>query len=653
MKQSLPIESSWQVMHVEPNLGPTVGCSALPLDERWVPANVPGEVHLDYERAGLIEDPFYGLNHDNIRWMEEMDWWYRTEITTPVPGAGQRIYLNFEGLDLFATVYLNDQAVGKHQNMFTPLRIDVTDHIKQGVSNRLEVCLGAPLFPPDRPARQSDVRGYGQITRLQVRKSQSSYGWNISPRLVTTGIWKPVSCVVTDEVEIADISVTTHAIGEDGSAQVEALIELHSQSEASVEVECELTLAGETRRIKIACVEHSGRHVEKFTVAEAKLWWPHDQGEQPLYDWSATLRQAGVELDQRTGRFGIRTVELMQEPDDDGGVSFVFEINGKKIFLKGMNWTPADANFTRVDDARYDQLLATAKESNINAMRVWGGGVYELDSFYAKCDELGILITHDFMYACGCYPQDDAFLENARFEAEYQVRRLRHFACVIAWFGDNENDVLADNSFLYPDYRKNRLSKEVLRKEVEAHAPLTPYVPTSPYSPITYDQNEPKEGDCHIWGHGFSYKSDFYVKQHPRMVTEIGHLSFPSREVIESWVPGEKLWPIWNEEYLTHGADCIRLDRKGRYRQNWDSIRERGWDEPKDLDDMIEKTQALQGEASKFWIEYYGNQSNCWGIFLWNLADSWPQMSDAYIAYPFAPKASLNYVRDAFAALKR
>ncbi len=649
MKQSIPLVASWQLMHAEPNLGPTVACSALPLDERWVPAEVPGEVHLDYQRAGLIEDPFFGLNHDNIRWMEEMDWWYRTEITPPVLTDGQRLHLNFEGLDLLATIYLNDHEVGRHQNMFTPLRLDVTDQVKPGESNRLEVCLGAPLFPPDRPARQSLVRGYGQITRLQVRKSQSCYGWNISPRLVTTGIWKPVSWVLAEAVEFADISISTRRINGDGSAELEALIELQSDAGFSGETECEFTLAGETRQLSM----NGDRQIEKFTIPAARLWWPHDHGEQPLYDWSATLRQAGREIDQRGGRVGIRTVKLIQEPDDDGGVSFVFEINGKKIFLKGMNWTPADANFTRVDDARYDQLLTVAKDANINAMRVWGGGVYERDSFYAKCDELGIIITHDFMYACGCYPQDEAFLEEARLEAEYQVRRLRKFACVIAWFGDNENDVLADNSFNYPDYRNNRLSKEVLRDEVKKHAPLTPYVPTSPYSPITYDQNEPKEGDCHIWGHGFSYKSDFYVKQHPRMVTEIGHLSFPSREVIESWVPDDKLWPIWNEEYLTHGADCIRLDRKGRYRQNWDSIRERGWEEPKDLDDMIEKTQALQGEASKFWIEYYGNQPNCWGIFLWNLADSWPQMSDAYIAYPFAPKASLNYVKEAYAALNR
>jgi beta-mannosidase len=651
MKKSLPLEASWQLMHAEPNLGPTQACSALPLEERWVPAQVPGDVHLDYQRAGLIDDPFFGMNHDKLRWMEEMDWWYRTEITPPIPGKGERLHIYFEGLDCFATIYLNGKEVGKHQNIFTPLRLDVTDHVQAGV-NRLEVCLGAPLFPLNRPYTP-EVRGYGQITRLQVRKSQSCYGWNISPRLVTIGISKPVSWVLVDAFEIDDVSIITVALHDDGSAELEALVELQHNHGATDVVEVELTVAGQIQRLTLDVDPSSGRKVTRFIVPDAKLWWPHDHGAQPLYQWSAVLKHGDVESDRSTGRFGIRTVRLIQEPDDDGGISFVFAINGKKIFMKGMNWTPADAMFCRVDDARYDQLLAIAKDTHINAMRVWGGGVYELDSFYAKCDELGILITHDFMYACGCYPQDLAFLDEARREAEYQVRRLRHFACVIAWFGDNENDVLADNSFNQPDYRHNRLSKEVWKNVVETHAPLTPYVPTSPYSPLTYDQNEPKEGDCHIWGHGFSYKSDFYVKQLPRMVTEIGHLSFPSRATINTYVQPQNQWPVYHEEYLTHGADCIRLDRIARHRLNFESIRERGWEEPKDLDDLIQKSQQLQGEASKFWIEFYGNQPNCWGIFLWNLADSWPQMSDAYIAYPCDVKASLAYVKEGYAALKR
>jgi beta-mannosidase len=312
-----------------------------------------------------------------------------------------------------------------------------------------------------------------------------------------------------------------------------------------------------------------------------------------------------------------------------------------------------DAIYARINAARYRELLLVTKDACINALRVWGGGIYEHDSFYAQCDELGILVTHDFMFACGCYPQDPAFLAEARREAEFQVRRLRHFACVAVWFGDNENDVLADMSFNYPAYRHNRLSKEILRDVVRAHAPLTPYVPTSPYSPSVYDQNSPREGDCHLWAHGQSYQADLYVGQQPRMVTEIGHMGMPDLAVIERFVSPDQRWPIWNEEYLTHGSDCTRLDRRGLLRTLFESIAARGWEEPKSLADLIEKSQRLHAEASQFWIELYAGQPDCWGIFLWSLSDCWPQISPAYVAYPFHPKPALGVVKAAYARVSR
>ena len=627
MKQTLPLPREWTVMHAEPWLGATVACSALPLAERWVPAQVPGDVHLDYERAGLIADPFYGTNHDHCRWMEEWDWWYRTDLVPPAPGPGQRLHLCFEGLDVFATVYLNGREVGRHRNMFTPLRLDVTDGVQPG-TNRLEVCLGSPVTPPGRQP-SPEVRGYGSPLRLQVRKAQSCYGWNITPRLVTIGIWKPVSWLLVEPAEIADVYVSTVALAADGTAELEARIELQHNHGAPGPVELELTVAGQTRRLTLPGDPAGDRHVERFTVPQAKLWWPHDHGAQPLYAWTAVLRRAGSTLDQRSGRFGIRTVDLIQEPAADGTTSFIVAVNGRKIFLKGMNWTPVDAIYARIDDARYHELLQATRGANINALRVWGGGIYEHDSFYARCDELGLLVTHDFMFACGCYPQDPEFLDEARREAEFQVRRLRHFASVVVWFGDNENDVLADTSFNYPAYRHNRLSKEVLRDVVRAHAPLTPYVPTSPFSPGVYDQNSPREGDCHLWAHGQSYRAELYVGQEPRMVTEIGHMGMPDLAVIERFVPPDQRWPIWNESYLTHGSDCTRLDRRGLLRTLWQSIEARGWPEPTSLDDLIAKSQQLHAEASRFWIELYAGQPGCWGIFLWSLSDCWPQISPA------------------------
>src|ERR1019366_6742501 len=203
-------------------------------------------VHLDYQRAGLIDDPFFGINHDKLRWMEEMEWWFRSDLTPPAIESGKRLHLLFEGLDCFATVYLNGKEIGRNSNQFTPLRLDATDYVVAG-ANRLEVRLGAPLFQEGR-TYTPEVRGYGQITRLHVRKSQSCYGWNISPRMGTIGIWKPVSFLIVEGAELADIFVSTVAVN-DGTADLEALVELRHNHGQPGTVACELTGAGQTRKV--------------------------------------------------------------------------------------------------------------------------------------------------------------------------------------------------------------------------------------------------------------------------------------------------------------------------------------------------------------------------------------------------------------------
>ncbi len=648
------VDARWRVMHVEPGLGLQTGCSAKPFDERWVPATVPGDVHLDYLAAGLIADPFVGLNTDLCRWMEDMDYWYEAEVTPPAVDDDRRLLLLFESLDVFATVFLNGVPVGSSANMFTPLRIDVTDAVVPG-QNLLQVHLGSPMLPPGRDLATPGVVGFGSRVRLHVRKAQASFGWNIAPRMVTIGIGKAVSWVVLERVEIDDVAVRTVALDADGGAELEVRWGLRGDGRPGGLVDCRMEIAGRVieRRLRIdgGLVEHT----ERVRVADAELWWPIGHGAQVLHDWRLDISRGGTPLDSRTGRYGIRTVDLEQEPDDDGGISFRLLVNGTPIFLKGMNWTPADAFPVRVDDARYEQLLIAARDANINALRVWGGGVYEADRFYDRCDELGILITHDFMFACGTYPQDLAFLEACRAEAEHVVARLRRHPCLVVWFGDNENDVLAESDLRQPGYRfRSPLSKTVLREVVERVAPGTPYVPTSPYSPTRDDQNSPLEGDAHIWGHGLAYDSAFYTDQKPRMVTEIGYLAMPDREVVESWLtPDAARWPLWHPEYLVHGADSFRLDQDGRYRHLWSNLAALGRHEPTDLDDLIAKSQLTQAEATEFWIDFYGGQSQCWGIFLWNLADCWPQMSDAYIAYPMAPKPALDAVRRAYARIDR
>ncbi len=583
-----------------------------------------------------------------------MDFWYEVEVVAPEVLPGQRLHVLFEGLDVFATVFVNGVCVGSHRNMFTPFRVDVTDVVVAGV-NVVRVCLGSAVLPPGRDLATPGVVGFGNRVRLHVRKAQSCYGWNAMPRLITVGVWRPVSWVVCEAVEIEDVFVRTVSLADDGSAVVEASVQVRRNHGELVPAECEVVVAGQVARFVVPVGVDGGRVVRRFTVVDAELWWPHDHGGQPLYEWSASLSQGGRVCDERRGRFGVRTVELVQEPDADGGTSFRLDINGRPIFLKGMNWSPADAVYARITDGRYDELLAAARDANINALRVWGGGIYENEHFYDRCDELGIVVTHDFMFACGAYPQDAEFLAECRAEAVFVVRRLRSHPSMVMWFGDNENDQVAVKDLAQPEYRfHSPLSKQLLASVVAEYAPGTPYVPTSPYSPVVDDQNDPTEGDCHVWGHGLAYDSEFYTGQRPRMITEIGHLGMPSQRVIDSFLgPDVPRWPIWREEYLTHGTDSMRLDQDGRYRLIWQSIAAAGWAEPTDLDDLIAKSQLLHANATAFWIETYSAQPQCWGIFLWNLADSWPEMSDAYIAYPFHPKPALDAVRAGYATVNR
>ncbi|MCL5269619.1 MAG: hypothetical protein M1457_03475 [bacterium] len=656
MKARVGLNEGWRLRHFPHGEGARAGLPTADPAGGWWEAAVPGDIHIECQREGMIPDPFLGANLDHCRWMEEKDWWYRLDFAAPARRPDQRVFLLLEGLDTFATVYLNGREAGRHRNMFTPLRLDVTDQLAAG-SNRLAVCLAAPRYASGyQPA--PGLAGLPPLERLVMRKAQASFGWDIAPRLATCGIWRPVSLLVVDVLEIGDVALRTLSADE-SAGEVEMTVEIVNHGTAPAAADLKLSLAGQTRRAAADCAAGTTTTLtERFMIDRPRLWWPHNHGTPHLYDYAAELRPAaalsagGAALDERTGRFGIRTIRLVQEPQGEGKTSFRFTVNGKPIFLKGMNWTPADAIYARINRPRYEQLLAAAADAGLNALRVWGGGIYEGDAFYELCDERGILLWHDFMFACGCYPQDEAFLAEARAEAEWAVRRLRSRACLMAWCGDNENDWLSTR-YGVPGYRANPLSKRVLAEAVARLASGVPYVPSSPFSPREDDQNSPREGDVHLWAHGHSYAADFYLGCHPRMVTEIGHLAMPDMAVIERFVPEAERWPIWNDAWRSHSADPNRLAGNGRLATMPASIRARGWQEPATLEELIRMTQQLQAEATAAWIRHFGNDPECWGLFLWNLADCWPQVSDAYIAYPFHPKPAFAAVKEEYAKIAR
>lgn len=649
MKTRILINEGWRLRHCDWCNGSGAGFPIAETKIGWMAATVPGDVHLDCLRDGIIPDPFVGTNMDRCIWMEDKDWWYRLDFAAPERRTDQRVILQFDGLDTFATVFLNGKAIGGHRNMFTPLRIDITAALTCAV-NRLAVCLSSPRIA-SRLQESATVAGQPPMDRLFTRKAQACYGWDIAPRLVTCGIWRPVSLLLVDALEITGVGLRTLRATEN-VAEVEISVDVLRHGAASAPPTLNLRLGDQAVSVRCPAESTNATVVHTFTLTSPRLWWPHNHGTPSLYDYAVELKSGEHTLDAATGRCGIRTVQLVQEPLAEGGTSFCFMVNGKKIFLKGMNWTPPDAIYARVDDARYSALLSAAVQANINALRVWGGGIYEHDSFYEMCDEFGLLVWQDFMFACGCYPQDDEFLGEVRKEAECVVGRLRSHPCLLTWCGDNENDWLSPWYGL-PNYRANRLSKELLPAVVRELSPDIPYVPSSPFSLRLADQNSDQEGDVHLWAHGQSFASDFYLARHPRMVTEIGHIALPSIETIHAFVPEEELWPIWNDTWRLHSADPRRICWNDRLRSMFASIQAQGWEAPSTLDDLIRKTQQLQVEATSTWIRHFSALPECWGIFLWNLADCWPQVSDAYIAYPFQPKPAFLTVRQEYAKILR
>lgn len=617
----------------------------------WLPAQVPGDVHLDLMAAGLIKDPFFGVESDHCLWMEEKDWWYRTTFAVPDLErirTQQHIFLLFHGLDTFATVYLNGEKIAVHCNMFTPLRVEITGKILTG-ENDLRVCLAAPAYAPHYHRESQLARTPPQ--RLCSRKAQACYGWDIAPRLVTIGIWRPVEILISDDVEIVDSWVCTRQIA-GSDAQVELQFSLASNDDQLHPLMVDLTVFNEKRSFNLTLDSRLTHRMERFNLARPPLWWPHNHGIPALLPYSITISSGHRVLDRYDGEFGVRTIEMIEEPREQGRTGFYFRVNNKPIFLKGMNWTPCDAIYARINDQRYQQLLDQVVTANINTLRVWGGGLYEAQSFYDLCDRMGILVWQDFMFSCGVYPQDDSFLQEVREEAEYIVRQLRGHASIFIWCGDNEVDwvYLQEN---VPEFWKNKINRNVLAQVCRELDPSRPYVPSTPFSHLQRHPNDAAEGDVHLWKHGSSYQDDYYAQSCPNMVTEIGHISLPDLYVMKSFIPKDKLWPPFNEHWYLHCADPNRSGDSYRVQSYFDSIQANGLPAPVNLEELIQMSQQLQSDATTYWIRHFASQPDCWGIFLWNLCDAWPQISDAYIAYPFHIKPALIAVRDGFAKIAR
>jgi beta-mannosidase len=492
--------------------------------------------------------------------------------------------------------------------------------------------------------------GHEPPGRSFVRKEQCNFGWDWGPVLVTAGIWKDIGLTGFSAARLLDTRIIQAHSKNSVDLKIETNVQIVSGKGFSAEVS--VVRKGKVLSKNRSAVS-SGKARNVLTVKNPELWWPNDMGGQPLYEIRVRLLDAsGRALDCDSKKIGLRTLELVRKKDR-WGQSFHFSVNGTSFFAKGANWIPADAFSTEVTPERLRILLQAAKDGHMNFLRVWGGGIYESDAYYDLCDEMGIFIWHDFMFACAAYPTDiPGFMDSVRHEAEDQIRRLRHHPSIALWCGNNELEgwIVKFNTDvtswpLMPPRYYSRLFDEMLPAICKRLDPLTPYWPSSPHTPVgdRDDSSNVRSGDAHLWGvwHG-AKPFEWYRECFHRFVSEFGFQSFPEPKTIASFARGE-------ETNMTH--PIMEFHQRGN-RGNPNIMHSMlSWFRmPKGNDAMVWMSQIQHGLAVKFAVEHWRRiMPRCMGALYWQINDTWPAVSWASIDY-FGRWKALHYMAKQFFA---
>lgn len=633
----------------------------------WYPATVPGVVHTDLLQNKIIEDPFFRLNERGLQWIDKEDWVYETCFTL---AAGmmrkENMELVFEGLDTYADVYLNDECILKADNMFRRWSIPIRQYIREE-NNILKVYFHSPIkidvpkwdaLPYQYPASNDQSENGGLFNKkisIFARKAGYHYGWDWGPRLVTSGIWRPVYIRAWSDLRI-NVFIEQKEVGA-GRAVIAGHVELDADKDMDgvlVTITDEVTgrVLGEWQA---DLKRGTNRVTVDFVLHKPKLWWSNGLGEPFLYRFRTDIIAGGELLDSKTERVGIRSLKVVHQPDKDGH-TFYIELNGRPVFAKGANYIPSDNFLPRVTPENYKKTILDAAGVNMNMLRVWGGGIYENDVFYDLCDEYGIMIWQDFMFACSMYPAEGALLDNIHQEAVDNVKRLRNHACIALWCGNNEcqdawlgwgwkreierqNKEYADK--IWAQYRQQY--HVTLPGVVREYAPGTFYWPSSPFA-FEGEMSGTTDGDRHYWSvwHGKAPISD-YDSEKSRFFSEYGFQSFPEFESVKRYAPYPEDWDIRSEVMMSHqrGGDhaneLIETYLLNEYKK------------PRDFRAFLYMNHVLQGDAIKTAIESHRRQMPYnMGTLFWQHNDCWPVASWASRDYYGRWKAQHYYVRKAY-----
>jgi beta-mannosidase len=638
-------------------------------DSAWLPAAVPGTVHTDLLQNGIIEDPFYRDNERRLQWIDKADWEYAVSFEV---GAEilqkERIALIFKGLDTYADVYLNDSLILRADNFYRSWEAEVKPLLLPG-ANRLRVYFHSPMkiglqklqahgypLPASNDQSENGEMGENRVS-IFTRKPGYHYGWDWGPRLVSSGIWQPIELLAWDDVRIHDLYFDQISLTRD-----KAVIIARLDVESPRALEADFLVEGDGRR-KLAArpvsLQEGRQTLElEFSIPNPKLWWTRELGKPNLYQLSGILSIGGAKAASLTRNVGLRSLRLVQEATPKGS-SFYFELNGVPVFAKGANYIPNDVFIPRVTDDQYRNVINSAVAANMNMLRVWGGGFYEKDIFYELCDQNGILVWQDFMFACAIYPGDEAFLENVRQEAAEQARRLRKHPSVALWCGNNEIDqawahYIEERGWgwkqLYsPEQRAEiwasyeKIFHEILPETVKKYAPQTFYWPSSPYAgPGQHALGSGTSGNTHYWGvwHGEAPFSEYRNNLSP-FVSEYGFQSFPEFNTVKKYTLPED-WDIESDIMAAHQRSGIGNLRIRSYMEQHYRVPER-------FEDVLYVGQLLQAGAIREAIEAHRiAKPFCMGSLYWQINDCWPVASWSGMDYYQNWKALHYTVKKAF-----
>lgn len=605
-----------------------------------VPAQVPGSVYHDLLTAELIPDPFYRDNEmDALKLMENDFHYSRSFVIAEQILNGDKVLLRAEGLDTIASVYVNGELIGLANNMHRIWEFDVKHVLKAG-ENNIEVRLASPTKYIREAYSKSVADGSSDamVGFPHIRKAHCMFGWDWGPRLPDAGIWRNISIISVEKARIQDVLVKQ--FHEDGKVHLNIRTNLNKYTQDNLIVSVFVTAPDGT------ILSAHGAEAE-IVVENPELWWPAGLGAQPLYQVSVTLACGNAQLDTWSRRIGLRTMTVSRRKDE-WGESFSHCVNGVDVFAMGADYIPEDNLLPRVNPERTRRLLEDARAANMNCVRIWGGGYYPDDFFYDICDELGLLVWQDFMFACAVYNLTDEFEENITAEFVDNVRRLRHHASLALWCGNNEMEDFVDKGEWVSCHRQKadyiKMYEYVIPKVLKAEDPQAFYWPASPSSGGSFDNpQDPNRGDVHYWmvWHGLLPFTD-YRNHLFRYVSEFGFQSFPCMETIEAFTAPEDR-NVFSYVMEKHQRNASANGRIVSYISQMYLY-------PSDLDKLVYASQLLQAQAMQYGVEHWRrNRGHCMGAVVWQLNDCWPVASWASIDY-FGRWKALQYYEKRFFA---